>query len=96
MGNLRNFQAWQDVNLKDGTFQVLGQRLIYDVKDTDGKVVDVVKIFGYLEGQKKTLAQIISADPRTGRLQQQQAPEITWNRKDNSIETKNVSAVGGR
>ena len=96
VGNLRNFQAWQDVNLKDGTFQVLGQRLIYDVKDTDGKVVDVVKIFGYLEGQKKTLAQIISADPRTGRLQQQQAPEITWNRKDNSIETKNVSAVGGR
>jgi lipopolysaccharide export system protein LptA len=96
VGNLRNFQAWQGVNLKDGTFQVLGQRLIYDVKDADGKVVDVVKIFGYLEGQKKTLAQIISADPRTGRLQQQQAPEITWNRKDNSIETKNVSVVGGR
>ena len=96
VGNLRNFQALQDVNLKDGTFQVLGQRLIYDVKDAEGKVVDVVKIFGYLEGQRKTLAQIISADPKTGRLQQQQAPEITWNRKDNSIETKNVSAVGGR
>ncbi len=96
VGNLRNFQAWQDVNLKDGNFQVLGQRLIYDVKDKDGKVVDVVKIFGYLEGQKKTLAQIISANPRTGRMQQQQAPEITWNRKDNSIETKDVNAVGGR
>jgi lipopolysaccharide export system protein LptA len=96
VGNLRNFQALKDVNLKDGQFQVLGQRLIYDVKDTDGKMVDVVKIFGYMEGQKKTLAQIISANPQTGRMQQQQAPEITWNRKDNSIETTDVSAVGGR
>jgi hypothetical protein len=96
VGNLRNFQALKDVNLKDGQFQVLGQRLIYDVRDKDGKMVDVVKIFGYMEGQKKTLAQIISANPQTGRMQQQQAPEITWNRKDNSIETKDVNVVGGR
>jgi lipopolysaccharide export system protein LptA len=98
VGNLRNFQALKDVNLKDETLkaQVLGQRVIYDFKDRDGKIVDVVKIFGYMEGEKKTLAQIVSANPQTGKMQQQQAPEIIWNRRDNSIETKDVNAVGGR
>ena len=44
----------------------------------------------------------VLADPKTGRMPHQRAPEITWTRKDvdgkmvDTIETKDVSAVGGR
>jgi hypothetical protein len=105
MGHLRNFHAVKDVNLKDGQLQVLGQRLLYDVRDKDGDELDVAQIFGYEENQRtRTLAQIISVNPKTGRMQQQQAPEILWERRRDAatgkftdkITTSDVSAVGGR
>ena len=105
MGELKNFLAMRDVNLKDGDFQVLGQRLIYDIlSDTPEKKKDRILIYGYMPGEAKTLAQIVDVDPKTGRMQQQQSEEITWirewdrltNTQTSSIDTKGVNATGGR
>jgi len=55
----------------------------------------MLRVYGYMQGQPQTYAQIIYNDPTKG-PSVSQGPEILWNRKTNKIETRKISSVGGR
>lgn len=90
LGAMRSFQATEDVNLSDGPYRVLGQRLIYDGP------TKMLRVFGYLQGQREALAQIVHSDEKTGRVNQHQGPEVIWNTQTNEIEARKVRGSGGR
>lgn len=84
VGPMERFIATKNVNLQDGSNQMLGQRLIYE------RVKDVVILWGYLEGDAPANAQIISDDKST------LSPKIIFNPKTQRIRTERVAGSGSR
>lgn len=101
VGNLEQFVALRDVNMEDGVRQkrqILAQRLVYD-HTVDGKLVDVMQIFGYLENRAPSDARLISEDLDLGKSETVQSPKITWYRRNEQrpfdrIETDRMGGGG--
>jgi len=72
IGALKFFNATGNVNLTDGSKQVIGQRLIYS------RLKELVQVYGYLPNKPKADALIIDKDPikRTGKVIR--SPKILW------------------
>lgn len=90
LGPLQLFSATRDVNLKDGPWQVLAQRLIYN------REKDLAVIWGFVEGERPANATVLYEDPTTGRSQSWSSPRIIWYRQNNKIVTEEVTGAGGR
>jgi len=90
LGPVEMFSATKDVNLKDGPWQVVAQRLVYD------RVRDLAVIWGFTEGAPVASATVYNEDPTTGRSQSWASPKIVWYRQNNRIVTEEVTGAGGR
>ncbi len=84
VGNLEQFVALSDVNMEDGVRQkrqIHAQRMVYD-HTIEGKPVDVMQIYGFLENQAPADARMITEDLDMGKSETIQSPKITWYRKN--------------
>lgn len=89
LGPLDLFNAAGKVNLKDGPRQLIGERLLYD------REKDTATIWGNVPGQPTANASLFYEDPGTQQSQSWSSPKIIWHRKDNRIETEQVTGGGG-
>ena len=89
VGRMRSFMALGDVNLKDGVYQMLGKRLLFDGAE------DQVTVYGYMEGERKMLAQLIQTDPDKG-PRVQEGEVIKWNVKTDSFTIQGGRITGGK
>ena len=89
LGPLDLFNAVGKVNLKDGPRQLIGERLLYIRKE------DTATIWGNVPGQPTANASLFHEDPGTQQSQSWSSPKIIWHRKDNRIETEQVTGGGG-
>jgi len=93
LGPLERFTARHSVNMEDGVRQkrqILCQELLYD------RPTDVVTIYGFLRNQPPANAVLIYEDKDAGTSSPMQSPKIIWYRKNDRIETPQLSAEGGR
>jgi hypothetical protein len=93
LGPLERFTARHSVNMEDGVRQkrqILCQELLYD------RPTDVVTIYGFLRNQPPANAVLIYEDKDAGTSSPMQSPKIIWYRKNDRIETPQISAEGGR
>jgi hypothetical protein len=93
VGRLRLFSATRDVNLTDGQYRLVGQRLIYH--RTEGLAV----LWGFLEGQPETRAYVYEENPLTHRVRSISSPKIHCFLQDGyirKVETVNVQGGGAR
>jgi len=92
LGPLKLFHATGQVNMRDGTRQVLAQRLVYD-RSTE---LDLAIIWGYLPGQPEADAHIYEEDPDKGTSRSWSSPKIIWDRKNDTITADKATGGGGR
>jgi len=70
LGQLELFSATEKVNLKDGRWRVLGQRLLYH------RPHGLAVVWGFLEGEPLANAIAMEEDPEMGTLRQVSSPKI--------------------
>jgi len=91
VGRLQGFKAVGDVSLTEGEYKLVGQRLIFDGKDDQ----DLVTVYGYMEGERKMLAQLTQTDPVKG-PRTQEGEVIKWNVKTDSFSIQGGRITGGK
>jgi len=98
LGPLKLFTATGGVNLKDGPVQIMGERLVYELKEDGKKAEAEAVVWGSLPNKPVKNAKVYHEDPATGKSRSWASPTITVyfeGREIKEVLTKGVTGQGG-